>query len=79
MEKDYPTIRMAVVMLAGTHVSPEIVYKYTKAIAEAEARVKALGGVMTTGFSAAKIALNAPNLPYHPGALRYYKEKGLVK
>jgi TRAP-type uncharacterized transport system substrate-binding protein len=25
------------------------------------------------------MATNPANLPYHPGALRYYKEKGLVK
>jgi TRAP transporter TAXI family solute receptor len=79
MEKDYPTIRMAIVMLAGVQVAEETVYKYTKAIAEAEPRVRSLGGVMTTGFASAKMATNAANLPYHPGALRYYKEKGLVK
>src|SRR5919197_1196430 len=36
MEKDYPTIRMWVSMLAGAHVSEEVVYKYVKAIAENE-------------------------------------------
>jgi len=25
------------------------------------------------------MATNPANLPYHPGALRYYKEKGMVK
>jgi hypothetical protein len=79
MEKDYPTIRMWVAMLAGAHVSEEIVYKYTKAIYEAESSVQKLGGVMKTGFTAAKMPTNAAGLPYHPGALRYYKEKGLVK
>jgi uncharacterized protein len=79
MDKDYPTIRMSIVMLAGTHVSEEVVYKYTKAIAEAEARAKAIGGVMTTGFAVAKMATNDAKLPVHPGALRYYQEKGLVK
>jgi uncharacterized protein len=79
MDKDYPTIRMAIVMLAGAHVSEETVYKYTKAIAEAEGRAKAIGGVMTTGFAVAKMATNDANLPVHPGAARYYKEKGLMK
>jgi TRAP transporter TAXI family solute receptor len=79
MQKDYPTIRMAVIMLAGAHVSEETIYKYTKAVAEAEARAKAIGGVMTTGFAVARMANNDANLPVHPGALRYYKEKGLVK
>jgi len=79
MEKDYPTIRMWVAMLAGAHVAEEAVYKFTKAIAEAESRVRAMGGVMQTGFGTAKMATNPAALPFHPGALRYYKEKGLVK
>ena len=40
MEKDYPTVRMWVALLAGSHVSDEVVYKYVKAVAENEARVQ---------------------------------------
>ena len=40
MEKDYPTVRMWVSLLAGSHVPDEVVYKYVKAIAENEARVQ---------------------------------------
>jgi len=79
MEKDYPTVRMWVSLLAGSHVPDEVVYKYVKAIAESEARVQSIGGSLKTSFTTAKMATNAANLPYHPGALRYYKEKGLVK
>ena len=79
MEKDYPTVRMTVSLLAGTHVSDEIVYKYVRAIAENESRVQAIGGSLKTSFTTAKMPVNPANLPYHPGALRYYREKGLVK
>lgn len=79
MEKDYPTVRMWVALLAGSHVSDETVYKYVKAIAENETRVQAIGGSLKTAFATAKMPTNPANLPYHPGALRYYKEKGLVK
>jgi TRAP transporter TAXI family solute receptor len=79
MEKDYPTVRQWVSLLAGSHVPDEVVYKYVKAIAENEARVHAIGGSLKTGFGVAKMANNPANLAYHPGALRYYKEKGLVK
>ena len=79
MEKDYPTVRMWVALLAGAHVKDEVVYKYVKAVAENEARVQAIGGSLKTSFTTAKMATNAAGLPYHPGALRYYKEKGLVK
>jgi TRAP-type uncharacterized transport system substrate-binding protein len=70
---------MAVTLLAGAHVSDEVVYKYVKAIAESEARVQAIGGSLKTSFTTAKMVTNPANLPYHPGAARYYKEKGLLK
>ena len=79
MDKDYPTLRTSVFLLAGAHVSDETVYKYIKAIGEAEARVKAIGGSLSTSFASAKMTNNPADLPLHPGALRYYKEKGLMK
>ena len=79
MEKDYPTIRMWVSLLAGSHVPDEVVYKYLKAIAENEVRVQSIGGSLKTSFTTAHMATNPANLGYHPGALRYYQEKGLVK
>ena len=80
MEKDYPTIRMSVSLLAGAHVPDEVVYKYVKALAENESRVQSIGGSLKSApFTTAKMVTNPSNLPYHPGALRYYKEKGLVK
>ena len=56
-----------------------MVYKYVKAIAENETRVQDIGGSLKSAFTTAKMTTNPANLPYHPGALRYYKEKGLVK
>jgi len=79
MEKDYPTVRMWVALLAGSHVSDEVVYKYVKAVAENEKRVQDIGGSLKSAFATQKMSVNPANLPYHPGALRYYKEKGLVK
>lgn len=79
MEKPYPTVRMWVALLAGSHVSDETVYKYVKAIAENEARVQGIGGSLKTSFARAKMATNPASLPFHPGAARYYKEAGLLK
>ena len=79
MQKDYPTVRMWVSLLAGAHVPDEVVYKYVKAIAENENRVQSIGGSLKTSFTTQKMATNPAELPYHPGALRYYKEKGMVK
>ena len=79
MEKPYPTVRMWVALLAGSHVSDETVYKYVKAIAENEARVQSIGGSLKTAFARDKMATNPAKLPLHPGAARYYKEAGLLK
>ncbi len=79
IDKDYPTVRMWVSLLAGAHVPDEVVYKYVKAVAESEARVQAIGGSLKTSFTVAKMVVNPAQLPFHPGALRYYREKGLVK
>jgi TRAP transporter TAXI family solute receptor len=78
-EKPYPTVQMWVALLAGSHVSDEVVYKYVKAVAENESRVQGIGGSLKSAFAVSKMATNPASLPYHPGALRYYKEKGLVK
>ncbi|HEX9395191.1 MAG TPA: TAXI family TRAP transporter solute-binding subunit, partial [Burkholderiales bacterium] len=78
MEKDYPTVRMWVSLLAGAHVADEVVYKYVKAVAENEDRVQKIGGSLKV-FATQGMARDPSALPYHPGALRYYKEKGLVK
>lgn len=78
MEKDYPTIRQWVALLASSQTSDETVYKYVKAVGDNEDRVQKVGGSLAT-FKSANMADNPANLPIHPGALRYYKEKGLVK
>ena len=80
MEKPYPTVRMWVSLVAGVHVPDEVVYKYVKAIAENESRVQSIGGSLKSApFTRAKMVVNPAKLPYHPGALRYYKEAGLLK
>jgi len=78
LEKDYPTVRQWVALLVGAHTPDEVVYKYVKAIAENQDRVQKIGGSLKT-FTTAAMVHNPANLPIHPGALRYYKEKGLVK
>src|SRR5678815_5383067 len=56
MEKDYPTVRQWVSLLAGSHVSDEVVYKYVKAMAENEKRVQDIGGSLKTSFATAHMA-----------------------
>lgn len=80
MEKDYPTVRMWVALLAGSHVADEVVYKYVKALAENESRVQSIGGSLKSSpFTRKKMVTNPAKLAYHPGAARYYKEAGLLQ
>ncbi len=78
LDKSYPTIRQWVALLAGAHVSDEAVYKYVKAIGDNQDRVQKIGGSLKV-FTTAGMTENPAGLPVHPGALRYYKEKGLLK
>jgi len=63
------------VMLTNAKESNDLVYKVTKKIAESQDELKK----SFVAFGRAKRANMAPaNLvPYHPGALKYYKEAGI--
>lgn len=78
LDKSYPTVRQWVALLVGTHTPEETVYKYVKAIAENQDRVQKIGGSLKT-FTTPGMVRNPARLPFHPGALRYYRERGLVK
>lgn len=78
LDKDYPTVRQWVALLVGVNTPDEVVYKYVKAIAENQDRVQKIGGSLKT-FTTAAMVNNPAKLPIHPGALRYYREKGMLK
>lgn len=61
---------------AGAHVSDEVVYKVTKAMAENKAALAASFGGFN-GLDPKKMHKNN-GLEYHPGAVKYYREAGLA-
>ncbi len=63
------------VMLTNADVDDQLVYDLTKAIAEGKAALAASFGA----FNGANAATMAPasDVPYHPGAVRYYDEAGI--
>jgi uncharacterized protein len=71
------TFQSPTILIASSKTSDETVYKITKAIVEGRAEFAAVVKAMT-GVTAAQMAENF-DLPYHPGAARYYKEAGLIK
>jgi TRAP transporter TAXI family solute receptor len=61
--------------IARPDVSEDVVYKVTKALAD---NTKELSTYHRTGrFWTAERALSNFALPFHPGAIKYFKEKGL--
>lgn len=78
LKKDENTYTIWNVIVAGSHVSDETVYKFTKALYENEARVRAIHPTLAE-FSLKTNAVNQTPLGVHPGAERYYREKGVIK
>ncbi len=72
-----PTYLMAYdyLLYAGAHVSVDDVYKLTKTMAENKAALVAARGTFND-LDPATMGKNI-GLEFHPGAIKYYKEKGL--
>jgi len=69
----FPTI-----LIANKELSDEAAYAITKILCEnADVFNKTVGGLKN--FNPEKGALNVGGLPLHPGAEKYYKEKGWLK
>jgi TRAP transporter TAXI family solute receptor len=78
MTEDHVTIAIWNAVVAGNHVSEETVYKFVKAMAENQERVRSIHPTLAD-FAIDKVFNNPTELPYHPGAARYYREVGLLK
>jgi TRAP transporter TAXI family solute receptor len=71
-----PVMTYDAVMVTSTEVPEDVVYKVTKALHEnAEAISKS--SPTLRAFAPARMAKKTDPIEYHPGAIRYYKEKGL--
>jgi TRAP transporter TAXI family solute receptor len=71
------TMAVNAVLIAGNSMSNEIAYNLTKALFDNQADLAtahAKGKEMSL-----KYAVKGVSIPYHPGAVKYYKEKGLMK
>lgn len=75
LQKPANIISIPWMLLTHADADEELVYKMTKMIAENNEALKASFGA----FGLAKPETMAPanDVPYHPGALRYYKEAGI--
>jgi TRAP transporter TAXI family solute receptor len=65
-------------MCAAVTTPDEVVYKYVKAVHEAAERARSIHPSLAE-LSGEFMVRNRSGLAFHPGAERYYREKGLVK
>ncbi len=75
--REVKTLVMATTLVTSSDVSDDIVYKITKAICENIPELPRIHGSLKDYRCETAIA-NRP-VPVHPGALRYYRERGWVQ
>ncbi len=78
LKGEFPTIGAGNIFIVNENVSEEIVYQATKAIMDHLDEFKASHPSLKN--ITPKIMADAPSpaIPWHPGALRYFKEKNLL-
>jgi TRAP transporter TAXI family solute receptor len=77
VDKDVPTVAVLAILVTKKELEEDIVYRITKAIFENINRIE------TAHAKGKEVklekALNGMPIPIHPGAAKYYKEKGVMK
>ena len=69
-------LRIDLMITTGGHVADDIVYRFVKAVAEnKDEMVK--GHPIMNGFFPERMAQQYDTVKYHPGAIKYYKERGI--
>jgi len=74
---DVSTVAVNAVLIAGNQLKDDMVYNLTKALFESQAE---LASAHAKGKEVnLQYAVQGVSIPFHPGAVKYYKEKGLMK
>jgi TRAP transporter TAXI family solute receptor len=77
IEEDVNTVAVQATLVANNTIQAEDVYKVTRALFEGKAKITA-AHPKGEELSLASAVLGIP-IPFHPGALRYSREKGILK
>jgi TRAP transporter TAXI family solute receptor len=72
-----PTVTLSAGIVVNAAMDDQTAYNLTKALVENVDKIKAVHKEMAALTPQIMTSRNA--IPYHPGALRYYKEAGLLK
>ena len=73
-----PTVAVQATLVTTTDLSDDAVYKATKALLDNQTAFKGIHPNLANNFTLEKAVKGAP-APLHPGAVRYYREKGALK
>jgi uncharacterized protein len=74
---DVKTVSVSAVLIVSSDLKEDVVYKLTKALFENQADLAAAhakGKELNL-----KTAVKGVSIPFHPGAIKYYKEKGAMR
>ena len=77
IEKPTTMLGFDYLLLAGKHVSDEIAYKAAKALHDNKKALIAGHGVFRQ-FQPKQMAKEGVGVDYHPGAVKFYKEAGVL-
>jgi len=72
-----PIMSYDVILVASTQTKDDIVYKTVKAMHEGKDKLAAVTPILRD-FAPAKMYTDYEGLPYHPAAIKYYKEAGVA-
>jgi len=77
LKKDIPSVNMPVILLTNIEQSEEVIYNLTKSLYENKEYLKNVA----KGFADLndKTIIEVNDVPFHPGAEKYFKEIGLLK
>lgn len=78
LDRDVEALFQWAAMCAAAAAPDETVYKYVKAVHENAERARRIHPSLSE-LSGEFMARNRSGLPFHPGAERYYREKGFLK
>lgn len=77
IDVETPTVSAATVLIADASLPEQTAYDIVRIMGENIEALSAVNPAAFKGFSPAFMA-NTKIVPYHPGALRYYREKGVM-
>jgi len=78
LDRDVEALFQWTSLCAAAAAPEEVVYKYVKAVHEHAQQARTIHPSLAE-MSGEFMARNRSGLPFHPGAERYYREKGLIK